>query len=199
MVLKTWIPGFTLRCDRQVQTLSASDQNTHIYLSQSRANIHHAALKLPHQQSHGLFRSSNSSPKFLQTELSSEGLCWPGTLKFCPFACSVWSFPAATSYTNLYNVLNFPAGVVPVSTVTRADEEELKHYRGHYEDPWDKRLKEVSRESLSRRPRVAQWHHWHVVFSPSPDGICLLVCLPLTFCTLKRWHYTRCALTQHHA
>ncbi|OXB68545.1 hypothetical protein ASZ78_000482 [Callipepla squamata] len=49
---------------------------------------------------------------------------------------------AATSYTNLYNVLNFPAGVVPVSTVTRADEEELKHYRGHYEDPWDKRLKE---------------------------------------------------------
>ncbi|KFO89351.1 Vitamin D3 hydroxylase-associated protein, partial [Buceros rhinoceros silvestris] len=50
---------------------------------------------------------------------------------------------AATSYTNLYNVLNFPAGVVPVSTVTRADEEELKHYRGHYGDPWDKRLKEV--------------------------------------------------------
>ncbi|KFV80911.1 Vitamin D3 hydroxylase-associated protein, partial [Struthio camelus australis] len=45
---------------------------------------------------------------------------------------------AATSYTNLYNVLNFPAGVVPVSTVTRADEEELKHYRGHYRDPWDK-------------------------------------------------------------
>lgn len=54
--------------------------------------------------------------------------------------------PAATSYTNLYNVLNFPAGVVPVSTVTRADEEELKHYRGHYRDPWDKRLKEVSRK-----------------------------------------------------
>ncbi|XP_066480073.1 vitamin D3 hydroxylase-associated protein-like [Tiliqua scincoides] len=50
---------------------------------------------------------------------------------------------AATSYTNLYNVLNFPAGVVPVTTVTRADEEELKHYRGHYRDPWDKRLKEA--------------------------------------------------------
>lgn len=55
---------------------------------------------------------------------------------------SAYSCGAATSYTNLYNVLNFPAGVVPVSTVTRADEEELKHYRGHYEDPWDKRLKE---------------------------------------------------------
>ncbi|XP_058698432.1 vitamin D3 hydroxylase-associated protein [Poecile atricapillus] len=50
---------------------------------------------------------------------------------------------AATSYTNLYNVLNFPAGVVPVSTVTRADEEELKHYQGHYGDPWDQRLKEA--------------------------------------------------------
>ncbi|XP_064284842.1 vitamin D3 hydroxylase-associated protein-like [Passer domesticus] len=50
---------------------------------------------------------------------------------------------AATSYTNLYNVLDFPAGVVPVSTVTRADEEELQHYRGHYGDPWDKRLKEA--------------------------------------------------------
>ncbi|KFQ57591.1 Vitamin D3 hydroxylase-associated protein, partial [Pelecanus crispus] len=51
---------------------------------------------------------------------------------------------AATSYTNLYNVLNFPAGVVPVTMVTRADEEELKHYRGHYGDPWDKRLKEAA-------------------------------------------------------
>ncbi|XP_027538827.1 vitamin D3 hydroxylase-associated protein-like [Neopelma chrysocephalum] len=50
---------------------------------------------------------------------------------------------AATSYTNLYNVLNFPAGVVLVSTVTRADKEELKHYQGHYRDPWDKRLKEA--------------------------------------------------------
>ncbi|XP_044297366.1 vitamin D3 hydroxylase-associated protein-like [Varanus komodoensis] len=50
---------------------------------------------------------------------------------------------AATSYTNLYNVLNFPAGIVPVTTVTQADEDELKHYRGHYGDPWDKRLKEA--------------------------------------------------------
>ncbi|XP_061200886.1 vitamin D3 hydroxylase-associated protein-like isoform X3 [Neopsephotus bourkii] len=69
--------------------------------------------------------------------------------------CSLWSevcqkplgsarsSGAATSYTNVYNVLDFPAGVVPVSTVTRADEEELKCYRGHYGDPWDKRLKEA--------------------------------------------------------
>ncbi|CAM4594797.1 unnamed protein product, partial [Lepidochelys olivacea] len=49
----------------------------------------------------------------------------------------------ASSYTNLYNVLNFPAGVLPVTVVTEADEEELKNYRGHYSDPWDKRLREA--------------------------------------------------------
>ncbi|XP_053098477.1 vitamin D3 hydroxylase-associated protein-like isoform X5 [Hemicordylus capensis] len=50
---------------------------------------------------------------------------------------------AAVSSTMLYNVLNFPAGVVPVTTVTEADEEELGQYRGHYGDPWDKKLKEA--------------------------------------------------------
>nr|XP_060629423.1 vitamin D3 hydroxylase-associated protein-like [Anolis sagrei ordinatus] len=49
----------------------------------------------------------------------------------------------ATTYTHLYNILNFPAGVVPVSTVTPADEEELKLYKGHYGDPWDTRMKEA--------------------------------------------------------
>ncbi|XP_042318582.1 vitamin D3 hydroxylase-associated protein-like [Sceloporus undulatus] len=55
---------------------------------------------------------------------------------------------AATSYTNLYNVLNFPAGIVPVTTVSRADEEELVNYRGHYGDPWDKRLKEAVKDAI---------------------------------------------------
>ncbi|XP_066480721.1 vitamin D3 hydroxylase-associated protein-like [Tiliqua scincoides] len=50
---------------------------------------------------------------------------------------------AAVSSTMLYNVLNFPAGVVPVTTVTEADEEELGQHRGHYGDPWDKKLKEA--------------------------------------------------------
>ncbi|NXC12989.1 FAAH1 hydrolase, partial [Corythaeola cristata] len=49
----------------------------------------------------------------------------------------------AISSTMLYNVLNFPAGVVPVSTVTEADEEELKHYRGCCDDPWDRTLKQA--------------------------------------------------------
>lgn len=43
----------------------------------------------------------------------------------------------------LYNVLNFPAGVVPVSTVTEADEEELNVYQGYCDDPWDRMLKQV--------------------------------------------------------
>ncbi|NWT43837.1 FAAH1 hydrolase, partial [Chroicocephalus maculipennis] len=49
----------------------------------------------------------------------------------------------AISSTMLYNVLNFPAGVVPVSTVTEADEEELKLYRGCCGDPWDRTLKQA--------------------------------------------------------
>ncbi|KFW91152.1 Fatty-acid amide hydrolase 1, partial [Phalacrocorax carbo] len=49
----------------------------------------------------------------------------------------------AISSTMLYNILNFPAGVVPVSTVTEADEEELKLYRGCCDDPWDRTLKQA--------------------------------------------------------
>nr|XP_013798998.1 PREDICTED: vitamin D3 hydroxylase-associated protein-like [Apteryx mantelli mantelli] len=49
----------------------------------------------------------------------------------------------AISSTMLYNVLNFPAGVVPVSTVTEADEEELKLYQGYCDDPWDRTLKQA--------------------------------------------------------
>ncbi|NXH35993.1 FAAH1 hydrolase, partial [Myiagra hebetior] len=50
---------------------------------------------------------------------------------------------SAISSTMLYNVLNFPAGVVPVSTVTEADEEELKLYQGCCDDPWDRTLKQA--------------------------------------------------------
>uniref|UniRef100_A0A8C7R6W3 Fatty-acid amide hydrolase 1 n=1 Tax=Oncorhynchus mykiss TaxID=8022 RepID=A0A8C7R6W3_ONCMY len=45
---------------------------------------------------------------------------------------------SAVSYTIMYNLLNFPAGVVPVSKVTAEDEEELRHYKGNYGDLWDK-------------------------------------------------------------
>ncbi|XP_042675949.1 vitamin D3 hydroxylase-associated protein-like [Centrocercus urophasianus] len=50
---------------------------------------------------------------------------------------------SAISSTMLYNVLDFPAGVVPVSTVTEADEEELKLYRGCCDDLWDRMLKQA--------------------------------------------------------
>lgn len=51
---------------------------------------------------------------------------------------------AALSYTALYNVLNFPAGVVPVTEVTAEDEDQLKHYRGYFGDGWDKTFVEVN-------------------------------------------------------
>uniref|UniRef100_A0A8C4DZ09 Fatty-acid amide hydrolase 1 n=1 Tax=Dicentrarchus labrax TaxID=13489 RepID=A0A8C4DZ09_DICLA len=47
------------------------------------------------------------------------------------------------TYMMLYNLLNFPAGVVPVSTVTAEDEEELKHYKGVYQDLMDKSFKQA--------------------------------------------------------
>ncbi|KAM3876160.1 fatty-acid amide hydrolase 1 [Diretmus argenteus] len=45
--------------------------------------------------------------------------------------------------TVIYNVLNFPAGVVPVSTVTAEDEEELRHYNGNFGDIFDKNFKQA--------------------------------------------------------
>ncbi|XP_063283825.1 fatty-acid amide hydrolase 1-like [Pelobates fuscus] len=47
----------------------------------------------------------------------------------------------AVSYAILYNLVDFPAGVVPVTKVTKEDEEALKNYEGHYKDFWDKLLK----------------------------------------------------------
>ncbi|XP_054458233.1 fatty-acid amide hydrolase 1 [Anoplopoma fimbria] len=46
-------------------------------------------------------------------------------------------------YTGLYNLLNFPAGVVTVSTVTAEDEEELRHFKGIQKDYWDKLFKQA--------------------------------------------------------
>ncbi|NWX37359.1 FAAH1 hydrolase, partial [Notiomystis cincta] len=54
----------------------------------------------------------------------------------------------AVSYTMLYNVLDFPAGVVPVTLVTDEDEEELKGYKGYYQDWWDRTLAKAFRGSV---------------------------------------------------
>uniref|UniRef100_A0A672I304 Fatty-acid amide hydrolase 1 n=1 Tax=Salarias fasciatus TaxID=181472 RepID=A0A672I304_SALFA len=49
----------------------------------------------------------------------------------------------AASWTMIYNGLNFPAGVVPVSTVTAEDEKELDMYKGFYQDAMDKCFKKA--------------------------------------------------------
>ena len=47
------------------------------------------------------------------------------------------------SYTCLYNVLAYPAGVVPVTKVNQSDMTALKSHKGHYDDDWDKQIKKV--------------------------------------------------------
>ncbi|KAF1418455.1 Fatty-acid amide hydrolase 1, partial [Spheniscus magellanicus] len=54
----------------------------------------------------------------------------------------------AVSYTMLYNALDFPAGVVPVTMVTDKDEEELKGYQGYFRDWWDRTLAKAFRGSV---------------------------------------------------
>ncbi|XP_013377042.1 PREDICTED: fatty-acid amide hydrolase 1 [Chinchilla lanigera] len=54
----------------------------------------------------------------------------------------------AISYTVLYNCLDFPAGVVPVTTVTREDEAQMEHYRGYFGDIWDKVLQKALKNSV---------------------------------------------------
>lgn len=44
----------------------------------------------------------------------------------------------------IFNLLNFPAGVVPVTRVTEDDERQLMNYTGYINDIWDRTFKEVS-------------------------------------------------------
>lgn len=50
----------------------------------------------------------------------------------------------------IYNLLNFPAGVLPVSRVTAEDEENLKDYKGNFQDYLDKLLPQVTQSELIR-------------------------------------------------
>ncbi|KAM4722932.1 uncharacterized protein WCC33_009119 [Rhinophrynus dorsalis] len=74
---------------------------------------------------------------------------------------------AAISYTMLYNVLGFPAGVVPVSSVTKTDEEELKHYKGYYNDRWDNLFRKAVEDGLGLPLSV------QCVALPYQDELCL--------------------------
>lgn len=52
-------------------------------------------------------------------------------------------FLGAVSYTMLYNCLDFPVGVVPVTKVTSEDEAQMDNFQGYFGDIWDKELKKV--------------------------------------------------------
>ncbi|XP_043097771.1 fatty-acid amide hydrolase 1 [Puntigrus tetrazona] len=62
----------------------------------------------------------------------------------CPMLGPAYNFHycgrlnSAITYTILYNLLNFPAGVVTVSTVTEEDEAQLHHYKGVHGDLFDR-------------------------------------------------------------
>nr|XP_009922438.1 PREDICTED: LOW QUALITY PROTEIN: vitamin D3 hydroxylase-associated protein-like [Haliaeetus albicilla] len=79
----------------------------------------------------------------------------------------------AISSTMLYNVLNFPAGVVPVSTVTEADEEELKLYQGYCDDPWDRTLKQVCNMESGGTETAGAWAAVQCVALPWQEELCL--------------------------
>ncbi|XP_075472361.1 vitamin D3 hydroxylase-associated protein-like [Ascaphus truei] len=74
---------------------------------------------------------------------------------------------ATVSWTMLYNVLQFPVGVVPVGSVTEADEEALKHYKGHFNDHWDKLFKKAVSDGLGLPLSV------QCVALPYQDELCL--------------------------
>ncbi|XP_029473758.1 vitamin D3 hydroxylase-associated protein-like [Rhinatrema bivittatum] len=71
------------------------------------------------------------------------------------------------SSTILYNILNFPAGVLPVSTVTEEDERELKDFKGHHNDFWDKEYKKAMERGVGLPVAV------QCVALPWQDELCL--------------------------
>ncbi|XP_006899039.1 PREDICTED: fatty-acid amide hydrolase 1-like [Elephantulus edwardii] len=54
----------------------------------------------------------------------------------------------AVSYTLLYNCLDFPAGVLPVTSVTTEDEAQMEHYKGYFGDIWDWILRKGMKKSV---------------------------------------------------
>jgi len=95
----------------------------------------------------------------------------------------------------LYNALDFPAGVVPVTMVTDEDEEELKGYRGYFRDWWDRTLAKVS---VARFPRgvnipIPSPGH-HPALSPSvPQAFHSSVGLPVAVqCVALPWQEELC-------
>ncbi|RMC08634.1 hypothetical protein DUI87_14882 [Hirundo rustica rustica] len=86
----------------------------------------------------------------------------------------------AVSYTMLYNALDFPAGVVPVTLVTDEDEEQLKGYKGYYQDWWDRTLAKAFRGSVGMPVAV------QCVALPWQEELCLRFMKEVETLSLKK-------------
>uniref|UniRef100_A0A3Q4G6W2 Fatty acid amide hydrolase n=1 Tax=Neolamprologus brichardi TaxID=32507 RepID=A0A3Q4G6W2_NEOBR len=116
-----------------------------------KALLEQAGHTVRHTHTHTHTKTYNNH---FQVMFFNVGICFSKTIAhwrscnidvlLCPVIGPAYNFfyCTAISYTIVYNLLNFPAGVVTVSTVTAKDEEELKHYKGCYQDMWDKLFKE---------------------------------------------------------
>ncbi|XP_043984263.1 vitamin D3 hydroxylase-associated protein-like [Gambusia affinis] len=91
----------------------------------------------------------------------------------CPMIGPAFNFLYCGKLTNLssltmiYNVVNFPAGAVSVSTVTAQDEADLEHFKGLYQDSWDK-LQKLAVSGAEGLPVAVQ-----CVALPWQDELCL--------------------------
>ncbi|XP_069616426.1 vitamin D3 hydroxylase-associated protein-like [Ranitomeya imitator] len=90
---------------------------------------------------------------------------------------------APLSCTMLYNITQFPAGVIPFGSVTNEDEKKLKSYRGYNNDPWDKLYKKAVEGGVGLPLSV------QCVSLPYQDEICLRLMKELE--TLSSRHHKR--------
>ncbi|XP_068095690.1 vitamin D3 hydroxylase-associated protein-like [Hyperolius riggenbachi] len=100
-----------------------------------------------------LWKHHSAIEEFRQEFLS----CWMNAKMdglICPMLSPALSigYPgklsSAVSYTMYYNLLDLPTGVLPVTTVTREDEEALRGYKGHHKDFWDTLLRKAMMDSV---------------------------------------------------
>ncbi|XP_069837288.1 vitamin D3 hydroxylase-associated protein-like [Dendropsophus ebraccatus] len=97
---------------------------------------HHTAVEVYRQEFIALWRAHGLDALLCPVLSPAMTIGYPGQLT------------SAVSYTILYNLLDFPAGSVPVTTVTIEDEEALKTYEGHHKDAWDRLLKKAFSDSV---------------------------------------------------
>ncbi|XP_058260112.1 fatty-acid amide hydrolase 1 isoform X2 [Hemibagrus wyckioides] len=96
------------------------------------------------------------------------------------------SITSGMSYAALYNLLNFPAGVVPITTVTAEDEDQLRHYKGTFGGYADKLFIKMLQDAVGL-PLAVQ-----CVSLPWQDELCLRLMRELeTLCAKNQQSNTR--------